>query len=232
MIIKARKAAGVAIAAFFLAAIVVSMAVRHAPPSLSAEGDESERWFISQRAFPAREIPAGVLERAVAALHVFPKVRANLAIPGDTWASIGPQAINDPVTRSTWSGRVMTIAPHPTDPDTLYLGADLGGVWKTTDAGQTWSMVTPDLAFPAIRWLAIDPINPDILYAATPPGAYASRLHLLQDGLGAVDEEHRVGRFAALPSVSRPVRLRHMSHVLLSGPLPTDAARRAWRQFA
>ncbi|PYR63848.1 MAG: hypothetical protein DMF91_02110 [Acidobacteria bacterium] len=175
MIIKARKAAGVAIAAFFFAALVASMAVRHAPPSLSAEGDESERWFISQRAFPAREIPAGVLERAVAALRVFPKVRANLAIPGDTWASIGPQAINDPVTRSTWSGRVMTLAPHPTDPDTLYLGADLGGVWKTTDAGQTWSMVTPDLAFPAIRWLAIDPINPDILYAATPPGAYASR---------------------------------------------------------
>jgi photosystem II stability/assembly factor-like uncharacterized protein len=29
--------------------------------------------------------------------------------------------------------------------------------------------------YPAIRALAIDPVNPDILYAATPPGAYGSR---------------------------------------------------------
>src|SRR2546425_6388197 len=173
--IERPRAAVVAIAALFLIAIAALMFSGHAPPDLSSEGDESERWFVSQRAFPAREIPAGVLERAAAALRVFPKSRANLAIPGDTWTSIGPQPINDPGTRSTWSGRVMTLAAHPTDPNTLYLGADHGGVWKSTDAGQTWSMVTPDLVYPAIRSLVIDPVNPDILYATTPPGTYGSR---------------------------------------------------------
>src|SRR5438445_7804017 len=136
------------------------MAVHQARPSLSPEGDESERWFVSQRAFPAREIPAGVLERAVAALRVFPKVRANLAIPGDTWVSIGPQPINDPATRSTWSGRVMTLAPHPTDPNILYLGADLRGVWKTTDGGQSCSLMPPGLAFPATRHVASETGHP------------------------------------------------------------------------
>jgi photosystem II stability/assembly factor-like uncharacterized protein len=151
--------------------IVSPRVVRPADPM----SDDAERWFVSQRAFPNRDIPAGALDRTVAALRVFTKSRANLAIPGDTWVSIGPQPINDPGTRSTWAGRVVALAAHPTDPNTLYLGADRGGVWKSTDAGQTWSMVTPDLLYPAIRSLAIDPVNPDILYAATPPGAYGSR---------------------------------------------------------
>jgi photosystem II stability/assembly factor-like uncharacterized protein len=175
--IEVWRTAVVAIAAFFFAGFVALMLLGHTPPSLvaPAAGDESERWFVSQRAFPAREIPAGVLERAAAALRVFAKSHAKLEIPGDTWVSIGPQPINDPGTRSTWSGRVMTLAAHPTDPNTLYLGADHGGVWKSTDAGQTWSMVTPDLVYPAIRSLVIDPVNPDILYATTPPGTYGSR---------------------------------------------------------
>ena len=156
------------------ATIVVIVSLRVVRPA-DPMGDDAERWFVSQRAFPNRDIPAGALDRAVAALRVVTKSRANLTIPGDTWVSIGPQPINDPATRSTWAGRVVALAAHPTDPNTLYLGADRGGVWKSSDAGQTWSMVTPDLLYPAIRSLAIDPVNPDILYAATPPGAYGSR---------------------------------------------------------
>jgi photosystem II stability/assembly factor-like uncharacterized protein len=157
---------------------VVASIVNISPRVARPEGpvnDDAERWFVSQRAFPNRDIPAGALERAVAALRVVARSRANLAVPGDTWVSIGPQPINDPGTRSAWAGRVTALAAHPTDPNTLYLGADRGGVWKTTDAGQTWSMVTPDLIYPAMRALAIDPVNPDVLYATTPPGTYGSR---------------------------------------------------------
>src|SRR5687768_5761343 len=35
-------------------------------------------------------------------------------------------------------GRVTTVTGVPQEPMTFYFGATGGGVWKTTDAGQTW----------------------------------------------------------------------------------------------
>ena len=35
-------------------------------------------------------------------------------------------------------GRVTAVAGHPAHPETFYMGATGGGVWKTTDYGQTW----------------------------------------------------------------------------------------------
>src|SRR5690349_9369969 len=75
-------------------------------PTLREAGDASEEWFRAQRAFPAREIPGNVLERASAALTAAVATRPKLALSGDTWISIGPQPINDPGTRSAWAGRV------------------------------------------------------------------------------------------------------------------------------
>lgn len=165
---------------FLLAALVaaVALALHRQPASRLARpvSNDADDWFISQRAFPRREIPPDVMERAAPAAAALARSRAALAIPRDTWVSIGPQPIVDPVSRATFSGRVTAILAHPTDPNTLYLGANHGGIWKSVDGGQTWSLTTPDLSFPAIRALAMDPANPDILYAATPPGFLSSRL--------------------------------------------------------
>ena len=56
------------------------------------------------------------------------------------WQSLGPQ----PIANEYWSGganaagRASSIAVHPSDPNTAYLAAAGGGVWKTTDGGQSW----------------------------------------------------------------------------------------------
>ena len=61
-----------------------------------------------------------------------------------TWHSIGPR----PITEEAWSGmeeasgRVVSIAVHPTDPDTAYVAAASGGVWKTMDGGLNWTPLT------------------------------------------------------------------------------------------
>ena len=39
-------------------------------------------------------------------------------------------------------GRVTAVAGVPSQPDTFYTGATGGGVWKTTDAGETWVNVS------------------------------------------------------------------------------------------
>ena len=54
---KLRVAAIVVIAA----SIGGILALRRSPPANPA-GDDAERWFVSQRAFPGREIPAGAFD--------------------------------------------------------------------------------------------------------------------------------------------------------------------------
>ena len=80
-------------------------------------------------------------------------------VPG--WVSIGPGNIG---------GRIRSIIIHPTNPTTMWLGAVSGGVWKTTNGGATWSTNTDFLANLAVTCMAIDPANPNILYAGTGEG--------------------------------------------------------------
>jgi photosystem II stability/assembly factor-like uncharacterized protein len=63
---------------------------------------------------------------------------------------------------------VRALIEAPSDPDTLVAGA-LDGVFRSRDAGKTWEMLTP-VGDPELRnfdSLAIDPQNPEIIYAGT-----------------------------------------------------------------
>src|SRR5271167_2211574 len=44
------------------------------------------------------------------------------------WREIGPMR----------GGRTRALAGVPSQPETFYIGMVNGGVWKTTDAGETW----------------------------------------------------------------------------------------------
>ena len=77
---------------------------------------------------------------------------------GSPWVTIGPRNIN---------GRVKCLAVHPTDPDIVYAGAASGGVWKSTDAGESWNALWDGEESLAVGALAIAPANPDVIYAAT-----------------------------------------------------------------
>jgi photosystem II stability/assembly factor-like uncharacterized protein len=82
-------------------------------------------------------------------------------VPG--WISIGPGNIG---------GRTRSIVIHPTIPTTMWLGAVAGGVWKTTNGGVSWSTNTDSLANLAVNCMAIDPANPNTLYAGTGEGFF------------------------------------------------------------
>ena len=64
------------------------------------------------------------------------------------------------------SGLIFAAAVDPRNSSVMYLGA-AGGVWKTTDGGQTWLPLTDDQPSLEIGALALDPNNPDIVYAGT-----------------------------------------------------------------
>jgi len=60
------------------------------------------------------------------------------------------------------SGRISTVAGVPGDPTTYYLGSASGGVWKSTDSGQTFVPIFDDQPVAAIGAIAVadsDPIS-------------------------------------------------------------------------
>ncbi len=79
------------------------------------------------------------------------------------WTWIGPGNIG---------GRLRGIAVHPTDPNIMWVGAASGGIWKTINAGTSWSPLDDFLPSLAVGCLVIDPVNPDVLYCGSGEGFF------------------------------------------------------------
>ncbi|MGF1454798.1 MAG: glycosyl hydrolase [Alphaproteobacteria bacterium] len=65
------------------------------------------------------------------------------------------------------SGRIADIAIVPHDPATWYVGVGSGGVWKTTNAGTTWTPVFDKQDVYSIGAIALDPSNPHAVWVGT-----------------------------------------------------------------
>src|SRR5688500_12550070 len=65
------------------------------------------------------------------------------------------------------SGRVGEIAIHPRDKSVRYLAVHSGGVWKSVNAGTTWSPIFDAQASYSIGTIAIDPSNPLTAWVGT-----------------------------------------------------------------
>ena len=69
-------------------------------------------------------------------------------------------------------GRTRGFIADPDDANgnTWYTGPVGGGVWKTTDAGQTWGCITPDWANLSVSCLAMAMSDHSVIYAGTGEG--------------------------------------------------------------
>jgi hypothetical protein len=91
----------------------------------------------------------------------------------------------------------------PSSPSTLYAGASpavtggAGGVFRSTDGGQTWTSLGSGLSTASVTALAFDPSG-GILHAGTHGGAVAE-LSIVPDRLPAqppTSRVHRTGQIA------------------------------------
>ncbi len=65
-------------------------------------------------------------------------------------------------------GRVTAVAGHRAQPSTFYMGATGGGVWKTTDYGQSWHPVSDGyFATGSIGAIRVAESDPNVVYVAT-----------------------------------------------------------------
>jgi photosystem II stability/assembly factor-like uncharacterized protein len=66
----------------------------------------------------------------------------------------------------TMSGRITAIEGVPSDGKTIYVGTAGGGIWKTTNAGASFTPIF-DKYCQSIGAIAIDPKNSKVIYAGT-----------------------------------------------------------------
>jgi hypothetical protein len=128
--------------------------------------------------------------RALSARDAAPAALAPVDATRQNWTPMGPLAVPNGQTyggsRVLISGRVTAIAPHPTLGDTIFIGTSRGGVWRTQDAGATWTALGDNQPSLAIGALAIGVDNPDVLYAGTGEGnvQFYSTVYVLNSAPG------------------------------------------------
>ena len=109
---------------------------------------------------------AALLQRArLEKLAMPPAGALPTALTTTTWRALGPDRVRSG--SAFTAGRVSAVAIHPDDPDVIYAGGAQGGVWKSTDAGDSWTPLTDQECSLAMGHIAIDPEDPDIVYAGT-----------------------------------------------------------------
>jgi hypothetical protein len=75
---------------------------------------------------------------------------------------VGPRNVvgsADNPPNGTVTGAIEAIAVDPTNANTLYVGAVDGGIWKTSNAGATWTPLTDQKASLSIASLTLDPTD-------------------------------------------------------------------------
>ncbi len=65
------------------------------------------------------------------------------------------------------SGRIADIAIHPKQQNIMYVAVGSGGVWKTTNAGTTWTPIFDSEKSYSIGCVTIDPNDPSIIWVGS-----------------------------------------------------------------
>lgn len=110
-----------------------------------------------------------------------PLIWVTTAAGQDAWQALGPGG----------GGHFDVFAFGP---DTIFVGTDTGGVFRSPDHGQTWLPANRGLYDYPVNDLAVDPLNPATVYAATHGGLYKSENNadtwrLLQNGFPPKDPQ-------------------------------------------
>jgi photosystem II stability/assembly factor-like uncharacterized protein len=123
-----------------------------------------------------------LLAAPLAAQQFAPSLYAGLR-----WRNIGPFR----------GGRTVAADGIATEPNVFYIGANNGGVWKTTDAGRTWHPVFDSQPTGSIGTLAIAPSDPNIIYVGSGEGLQRPDLSI-GDGIYKSTDAGRTWRHLGL----------------------------------
>jgi len=142
---------------------------------------------------------------------------------GLDWRDVGPMR----------GGRTYAVAGIASQPDTYYMGAVGGGLWKTENSGRTWFPIADDpltgIPCSSIGAIAVAPSDPNIIYVGTgetdirSQNNYGIGLFKSTDagktwrflGLGST---RQIGRIIVDPANPNRVYVAALGHVYKSNP--------------
>jgi len=138
----------------------------------------------------------------------------------DGWSGLTLRGIGPAVT----SGRIADVAVDPTDKKRWFVAVASGGVWRTENAGISWTPVFEGEASYSIGCVAIDPRNPSVVWVGSGENnsqrsvGYGDGVYKSEDGgksgknVGLKSSEH-IARILIHPKDSNTV------YVAAQGPL-------------
>lgn len=89
------------------------------------------------------------------------------SIDNSNWIPLGPFTHENQGSWSSGQGRVNVSTVDPNNPNTIYIGAPNGGIWKTTDNGSTWKIICDSTIISGVSGIAVDYNDPNIIYVST-----------------------------------------------------------------
>src|SRR6185436_9964699 len=127
-------------------------------------------------------------------------------------------------------GRVDAVAGDPTRPMVFYFGAVNGGVWKTTNGGQTWRNMTDGKSdISSVGAIAVAQSDPNVIYVGTGESqlredlTYGTGVYRSTDGGGSwrhlgLTDTHQIGDVVIDPRDPDRVYVAAIGHAF--GPNP------------
>lgn len=124
-------------------------------------------WYWEQRVGLSGEFPSNDIVLREWEKYAASNMTDNPMDSVANWTQMGPTI---PSGGYVGLGRINCIAFHPTDKNTFWVGTPSGGIWKTTDFGDSWMTFINKMPVLGVSDIVIDPNNPQVMYIATGDG--------------------------------------------------------------
>ncbi len=165
-------------------------AIKEAPKPL-----QRAFYFNYERSYPNSGIPDGVYAKAIDYAEGM-KHRKNgkaLALAQQPeWTNIGPFSVG---------GRIKSIQVDPTNSRRIFAAAAAGGVWRTTTGGDFWEPIFDFENSIAFGSIAMNPENPQSIYAGTGEAVPGGGNIYLGSGMYKTDDGGDTWNLIGLPIV-------------------------------